>query len=71
MEAGVARDGVDRRGEKNKNSIQRSPGAVDRSDITRALPGVGFNGFGKKIMVGIMKKLFVLNCFRILPPGSC
>ena len=42
LEAGAARYGVDTRREKNKNGIQWSPGALDRSEMTRALPGVGF-----------------------------
>ena len=39
---GVGRCGVDKKGEKNENGIQWSPGALDRSEMTRALPGVGF-----------------------------
>ena len=42
LEAGAARFGVDKTREKNKNGIQWSPGALDPSEMTRALPRVGF-----------------------------
>ena len=42
LEAGVDRYGVDKRSEKNKNGIQWSPGALVRSEMTRALARVGF-----------------------------
>ena len=39
---GGGRYGVNKRGEKIENRIQWSPGALDQSEMIRALPGVGF-----------------------------
>ena len=39
---GIGRYGVDKKGEKNENGIQWFPGALDQSEMIRALPGVGF-----------------------------
>ena len=42
FEAGAARCGVDKTGEKNKNGIQCSPRALDQSEMIRAFPRVDF-----------------------------